>query len=130
MPPRRNIPPRVKESNFCVGTGHFRENLKTDLPKSRSLSFSIPYDSPVLFVESFLFPCQKAIPFIEFSSTVHSTGKSKSATRPKNLRYSALFLRFIRSTTRDARYQQRANDTARGTRGDLTANYPFVATDQ
>jgi hypothetical protein len=48
----------------------------------------MPYDTSVLFVEFFPFPPQEMIRFIEFSSTVHSTGKSKFATHPKLPHYS------------------------------------------
>jgi hypothetical protein len=63
---------------------HFDENLQSELPESRTLTFSMSYDTAVLFAESFLFPCQEAILFIEFSSAVHSTEKSRSVMCPKN----------------------------------------------
>jgi hypothetical protein len=85
VPPiRRNIPLRVIRSKFCLDNGRFDEKL----PGSQTLTFSLSYDTFVLCVESFPFPCQEAILFIEFSSRVHSTGKSKSATRQKIPQYS------------------------------------------
>jgi hypothetical protein len=83
-PPGRMIPLRVIGSNFCVDNGNFSENLKSDFPGSPSRAFSMRYDTSLHFVESFLFPCREVILFIEFCSTVHSTGKHKPATRPKH----------------------------------------------
>jgi hypothetical protein len=44
IPLYRIIPPRVIGSNFYVDNGHFDENVKSDLPKSRFLAFPMPYD--------------------------------------------------------------------------------------
>jgi hypothetical protein len=67
-----------------VDNGYFGENLKNVFRESRSGTFSFPINITVLFAESFPFPCQEVILFIEFSSTVHSTGKSEFETHLKN----------------------------------------------
>jgi hypothetical protein len=49
-----NHSPMRHRPSFCVDSGHFSENLKSNLPESRS-PLSMPDDTPVLVIESFPF---------------------------------------------------------------------------
>jgi hypothetical protein len=84
-------------SNFCVNNDHFDENLKRDLSQSRPRTFSMLYDTPVLLVECFPFPCQKAILFSEFPFMITQWGRASPRSAKTFPSVRVLFLlRFIR----------------------------------
>jgi hypothetical protein len=66
-----------------VDNTHFDENLKSDFPSSRSLTFPLLYEALVLFVEFFLFPMSRGDPIYKIVFDRSLNGEEQVRCVPK-----------------------------------------------